>query len=293
MTFLINGEAADIELTDEKTIQDVVHSFTSQLDQGLMVSSLEIDGKYYPTDSPDLDRLSVDAVQTLHFEVATQEEVSVSLLQECKVMLSRVSDDMRQNGLAHHREFSDIFLWIIDTITTINRISVFPLAEAKLVVSTIQQIQNYLQGSDQDETRLQNLSSILDNLRLYLDSIQVKISSHFEIGKKDLQEMIETGETLLPRIAEAFQLGRDQEALGHVHTVINVIESCSLFLKKVLPTLNDERREEIQELYNDLNSLLGEMVESFENGDFVLLGDLMEYELPEKLRVYREQVLSH
>ncbi len=291
MNFFINGEPADIQLTTEKTIADVISSFSQEMEKGLMISSLEIDGTYYASDNTELEQLRVETVTTIHIEIATQEEVSISLLQESKVMLQKVAEDLRQNGFAHAREFGDIFNWIMDTITTINQVSVFPLAEAKLVISTIKQVWEYLNSPERDEAKMDNLASIISNLMLYLDSIQVKISSHFEIGKKDLIEMIETGETVLPQIAEAFQLGRDQEALTMVHTVINVIENCSLFLKRVLPSMAESKRDDIQDLYNELNSLLGEMVEAFENGDFVLIGDLMEYELPDKLRNYKEQVL--
>ncbi len=292
MTFLINGEAADVTFTEEKNAKDLMDSFMQQLDQDLIISSVLINEKYYSSDSEDLEQITLDQIQTINIEVATQEEVSVSLLQESKQMLHNISLDLKENGYSHAREFGEIFSWLTETITTINRISVFPLAEAKLVISTIKQVWEYLNSPEREETKLESLASIISNLIMYLDSIQAKISSHFEIGKKDLQEAVDSGLALLPQIAESFQLGKDQEALGMVHTIINVLESATLYIKRILADFSDDKKEEIQELYNDINNLLAEIVEAFENGDFVLIGDLMEYELPEKLQSYKEQILS-
>jgi hypothetical protein len=254
-----------------------------------MIASFEVNGKYYSTDDPSLAELPILSINKIDVEVASQEDVAVSLLDESKRILLTIADDIRKNGFAKSAEYFSLFDWIIETIEVINRLAIFEMTEVKMMTMTIRQVEVYLRNPEREESKIDQLAGILENLVQYLDSIQIKVASRFNIDKNDLIAAIDKGLETLPEISEAFQLGKDQEALSKVHTIIDLLESCTIYLKKNLAELK-EKEDNVDSMYEEMNSLLAEIVEAFEKGDFILIGDLMEYELSERLEKYKSLI---
>lgn len=292
MEFRINGEISDVKLTDERTAMDIVQSFSKHLKNGLQIYTLSINDRFYSPDNHELNQISVEDISTINIEVATKEEIAISLLQEAKNVILTIADDLKKNGFAHSKEFSELFDWINDTLNAINQVIAFNLSEIKLVTSTIHQIETYLESEERNESKIDSIINILENLIQYFDSIQLKIDSGYKIEKNELEQAITNGLEILPEISEAFQIGNDKEALTKIHTIINLLESCSIYLKQNLNLLIEQKGDEIDQMYNDLNGLLADIVDAFQNGDFVLIGDLLEYELSEKLESYKNIILG-
>lgn len=282
MEFKINGEVCDIQLEGEKNAADIIDSFSKQLESGVVIASLSINGKYYSPDNPDLKDISADSIRTIEVEAGTQEDIALSLLEESKLILINIADDLQKNGFDHVTQFNELFAWIMETLNAVNKVALFELAESRLLISTLTQVRDYVNSSERDPAKVESLGSILRNLIQYIDSIQIKLQKGFDISKRELLEMIDHGSNLLPEIAESFQLGHDQKAFEGIHTIINLLENCSVYFRSRLPEFKNNDLK-VSDLYEDLNALLGEIVEAFEKADFVLIGDLMEYELPEKL----------
>ncbi len=293
MDIKINGQTLDVTLENEKTAYDIIDSIIHELNgKDSIISSIEIDGHFYSLDDEGLKSISIDNIKFINIEIAKKEELVISLLDECKNMLFNISGDMKKNGFSHSKEFNDLFQWVIETIDSINQISQFKMVEAKLLISTINQIIDYLNGDQKELSKIETLTSIIENLVTYLDAIQLKISTNFSVSKDQVTESINGCVELLPEISEAFQMGRDKEALSKINTVISVLEMCCIYLRKNLSGFSSSERDEIDGLYNEINALLSRIVEAFENGDVVLLGDLLEYELPDKLESYKNIILS-
>lgn len=282
MEFSINGEICDIQLEGEQNAQQIIQSFSSQLETGMIIASLSINEKYYSPDNPELSKIPAESIETIKIEAGTQEEISLSLLEESKMILMNMADDMKQNKFEHVKQYNELLNWIMETLTAVNKVAMFELAESRLLISTLTQVRDYMNSEERESEKVESLASILTNLIQYIDSIQIKLQKGFEITKTELLDMIEHGSNVLPEIAESFQLGQDRKAFEGIHTIINLLENCSIYFKTRLPELKN-KDVRVSELYEDLNSILGEVVEAFEKADFVLIGDLMEYELPDKL----------
>lgn len=293
MILKVNGEKLDVTLEDEKSALDIVNSMVKAIhNDDALVASIQVDGKYYALEDEELKELKIDRIGEIDIELSSREELSSNLLGECKGMLKNISADMKQNGYAHTGQFKELFDWISGTIQAVNSVSRMNLAESRLLMSTIKQITDYLNSGERSEEKISSLASIIENLIDYIEAIRVKITADFNITSDQLEKEIEDCLTLLPEISSGFQAGKDREALGKINRVINVIELCSFYLQKNLGNFTGEEAEEVEEFYKDINFLLNQIVEAFENGDVVLLGDLMEYELPDKLEQYRSLVLE-
>ena len=293
MVLKVNGEKLDFTLENEKNALDVVNSTVKAVhNEDALVATVLIDGKYYALEDEALAGMKVDEIGEIDIELSSREELSTDLLVECKGMLKNIAADLRQNGYAHTVQFQELFNWISGTIQAIGSVTRMNLAESRLLLSTMKQITDYLNSEEKNEDKIPSLASIVENLVDYIEAIRLKITADFDITGDQLEKEIEKCLTLLPEISSAFQMGKDREALGKINQVISVIELCSFYLQKNLGSFTGEEREEVDEFYKDINSLLNQIVEAFENGDVVLLGDLMEYELPDKLEHYRSLVLE-
>ncbi len=293
MQLTVNEQVVDITLENETNAFDIIESLSSQIEKEIFISSIRIDNRYFaPDDKKSLKSISLKDIDQINIEVGTREEISITLLQEANRILQSVAEDLKQNGFSHEEEIGKVLAWVLETVQTVQKVSLLSLSEAKLVHSTLTQVLDYIQSSEKEPEKIPSLTQILLNLNEYVESIQLKISGNFNLTQEEMDQLIRHTLEILPEIAEAFQIGKDSEALEKIHTVINLIESCSLYIKKNLNNFSKEKEEEIGNLYDEFNSLLEEILTAFENTDFILIGDLMEYELPEKLENYQSIILE-
>lgn len=285
MRFLVNGQELNVDFDGEKTAYDVVVGFGAHLQKDQMIASVDVNGKSFAPDDDALKDIAFEEIEEIAFQAGTQNQIAVFVLMNAKELTFNIAADLKKNGFSHKKEYLEAIAWIQDSLSAVGAMAPFEMPEVKILNSTASSVLSYLQRESPEESRAAALSSIMENLVQYFDSIALKFQSGFVIDKKDLLEAIEHGFDLLPEISEGFQTGQDKDALAKVHVVINLLENCTLYLKSHLKEI-----ESADEVYENLNGILNEMVDAFEKGDFVLIGDLMEYELPEQLENYRDLI---
>ncbi|CBZ04610.1 hypothetical protein EXN25_03730 [Clostridium botulinum] len=84
--------------------------------------------------------------------------------------------------------------------------------------------------------------------------------------------------------SENFQSGNENKALESIPLIVDGIE----WLTQVIELTRDIQRSEIS--LGELNEKLEEIVEAVENGDFILVGDLFQYELIPVMEKIEEKV---
>ncbi|OPJ60885.1 hypothetical protein [Clostridium oryzae] len=85
-------------------------------------------------------------------------------------------------------------------------------------------------------------------------------------------------------ISTYFAEGRDSDASNHIGVFI---DDLSLTIKAINLTENVQK-EKIDT--SEINEVLNSMVEAFENSDFILLGDLFQYELSPILQKWNDKI---
>lgn len=289
MELWVNGEPLSIELENEENAFEVVSAAAKAIEgENGVIIGVTVDGKNTAVDDDILKDIPVDSIGKIELDVAQKSEVITSLLEESRQMLTNMANDIRTNGYGHTREFLELLAWVRETASTIGAFSPYELAETRIFSSTIKQLEDYLSSNEKDIEKIGALASIMENLNQYLDAMETKIVNDFSITREALIAQIDELIQILPEISEAFQTGKDREALTRINSVIEVLELCSIYIRRHLSEFSADNREEIENHYEEINQLLTRMVEAFENGDVVLLGDLMEYELPERLERYRQ-----
>ena len=88
----------------------------------------------------------------------------------------------------------------------------------------------------------------------------------------------------ITNVVNLIQEGNEIEGINNVVPVLEGIE----YISKVI-TLTKDVQKDIIEL-DDLNNQLNEMIEAFENEDYILLGDLLNYELLPVIEEIHEKI---
>jgi len=88
----------------------------------------------------------------------------------------------------------------------------------------------------------------------------------------------------IKEIVELFQSGKEMEAINKVTVVIDGID----YISKVVVLTKDVQKDEIS--LDDLNEQLQAIIEAFENEDYILIGDLFNYELLPIIENIQEEI---
>ncbi len=113
------------------------------------------------------------------------------------------------------------------------------------------------------------------------------------------QELFKVIDLLLvssKNIAQQFRQADDEEALDLLHDMLSVAQNFLDMLNKLRQQFNLENNEHFNENMQRFSELLSEMSEELQNNDWILLADLLEYELKpicEAWRVTIQELLNH
>ncbi|MCX7821422.1 MAG: hypothetical protein N2258_07090 [Brevinematales bacterium] len=291
MKLKINNEIIDFVLENEKNVLDVLKSLSQLLStEDALITRVLIDGNEINFDDDALSKMPVDNVREIEVVAQKKEEVIYDLFLECQRLLTEVKNSLKERGLSQKQEIIDAFIWVKDTIQTIGKTGYIGNSESITIISSIEKVIKFFE-LDEKDINIETLITVIDSLINYVKAVREKLI-YFQLPKKEeLGNLIDESLNLLPKVSEAFQIGKDKEALQSIEYLINVMEILTTFLKRNIKTFKEDKQEKVSKLYEDMNSLLVKVIEAFENMDMVLIGDLFEYELSNQLALYKEVVV--
>jgi hypothetical protein len=91
-------------------------------------------------------------------------------------------------------------------------------------------------------------------------------------------------------ISILLQTGKDRQAMD---TIVRFSELSQSLVRLVSSVFPENSKKDLEVFYQELNSVLSELLEAFDTKDSVLIGDLMEYEVAprlEKLRTFLQEL---
>jgi len=290
MQLYINGERVDVTLEHEKTAYDVVMSLTRIFaEEDKIITGITINGTFYSSDNEQLGAIPIERIEKIECEVSEKRAVVETLLEKSREICFSVAEDLRVNGYAHAAQYREILEWILEVLEIVQSISPVEMVESALIRHTILDLLGYFQGEEKKEADIPQLVQVMQSLGQYFELLVSKVVVPVKITREELGEALENLLAMLPQIAENFQLGQDKLAFDKIHQVISVLEMAVLYLRQNAETFS-AREDELENLAQGLNALLSDIVTAFEKSDVVYLGDLLEYELPEKIEAYKSLV---
>jgi len=130
-----------------------------------------------------------------------------------------------------------------------------------------------------------------------IETLEIEITTILDILNKNITNAEDYLKKLIPGIektAELFQMGSDQEASQLFVKIVDGIEWVSQVLNEILKALMADPKalqlngKTIQERHNTLIDLTNQLLEAHKNKDWVLVADLLEYEIAPYYKEWQE-----
>ncbi len=293
MKLKINNENIDYVLENEKTLMDVLISLSEELvKEEALITKVVVDGNEVQISDDKIKDMLVNEINEVEVFAQKKDDVIYELLFECQRLLNEVKKSLIEKKLEQKSEILEAFEWIKETVQTIGKTGYISSSECVTVLSSVDKMIGFINTVNGGGLEVSTLISVIDNLSNYIKAIKERIFSIKLPGPAEIENMIEDALKILPQVSESFQVGKDEEALDKIERVITVIEVLCNYLKRKIKDFSGEKEKEVTNLYEDLNSLLLQLLDAFENQDVVLIGDLFEYELSQRLKNFKLVVLG-
>lgn len=123
---------------------------------------------------------------------------------------------------------------------------------------------------------LKTSSATVDLLELELAQLKDLLANNLSNAKEYLEKLIPG----FQKAADLFRMGNEQEANKFY---LQIIDGIDWFSQVVLTIINTKQHvlegQSLEERQKKLNELMGQMLEANKNQDWVLMADLLEYEM--------------
>ncbi|MGL5722150.1 MAG: hypothetical protein ACRCY4_07120 [Brevinema sp.] len=281
MEFYINGNPVGVTPSPSDTLQSLIVAVEKQLEEGLIIVSLMVDGDYIALDDPKSLELAIEGIQKAEMLVATPSEVGINLLEDAKTLLLSSLEPLKSGMLGQKYTMMQSFAWIMESLDALRQSLPFPPADIALLHGAVGRILRSLDEAS-DETHCMDIAEAIEMLPDSFTRLQEKLQHPEQYTKESVVAVLTQTQEVLPQLAQHFQKGEDFEALSLLGGVIDAVD---MYVRFSASDKNEERHQFAEEI----NSLSSQLLEAFENKDYVLIADLIEYDFNDQLEAILEQ----
>lgn len=284
MDLYINESKIDFTLEGEKTLAAVIAALESWLaEQKLLLAELKVNGEEYDQTllkkNASLSLEAINEIRATATDLMGYEEIQVvSLLnyfqrfKQALATMDKQSLESLLEGFTERRErlgilFSDHPQFQADGTTALQLDRLF-------TGTTYEMIKMWDQAaSNQAQALCQEIISELEQRQQEYTRLAITSQKLFKTVMAKLKETV----SRLPEVSLLLQTGKDNEAM---QIIISFTEMTQLFFQLAANALSEQaERDQFAALSEELNIHLKEILTAFQQKDYVLIGDLCEYEL--------------
>ncbi len=315
MQIYVNDEKLTAKLTGEKNLQEVYQSFDKWLScQKRYILGLQVNGQ--EVSQGDLAQIQTDTTERLDFYVGDELDILLNSTAELDRYIDQVGAILFEQDILSkedQKNLKDGLQWVRQILTSIASISGTSLETMDSLVPGNNKgdaIHDILQSLEKHSNRFcekndrNAIEIFLTDLRACKFFVMQLNSQLQNIGASphELLKSIENYSTQLPEhkqtlinINEHFQKGEDTIALENLEKMTTQLDICisALYALDYRTYDKEKNKSQIIEILIDsvsfhsvtteLKQLLQELADALEQGDIVAVGDILEYELTEKL----------
>ncbi|MGL4367511.1 MAG: hypothetical protein ACRCTQ_04430 [Brevinemataceae bacterium] len=278
MKLYVNDTEIGFSANSDDTIQHLLKAVEKQLDHDLIISDMNIDGTYYPMDDPKILSILVSQIEIVKLSVNTRTDLIISLLDEGIQLIEVGSTELLNGSVLKHKEIISSLAWIIESLDAITASVPFPPTEMTLIRADLSYLIKQL--DECNNITLEEIIQLGRNLKgliLYMKQLQEKISNISAHSKESVFHKLQETQQSLPDLAYLFQTGKDFEAMQKLCGVIDTIE----MFTRYTASIPEDKKLEGQAIA--LKDLSAQLLQAFEQKDFILIADIIEYDLSEQI----------
>lgn len=319
MDVIINKEKIDFDLDGNENCGSIVNDLRSWLFQKkhIMLKTIVNSEEYNPVihDALIISEIKKIEIDTEHIEILT-----LNSLSELKNYADRVEDNIGKIN-AEPSKFSDqkildLFLqmkdgysWCVKAVDNISKVLQVGVDNVKInqlcndftmslnelapVIDPV--VIKRLMTSGRVASINNSLLMLIAELFTELKAKKTLLSFDELIERSaELREILSKLKDELITVSEKLQIGESVEAMNLLKEKFSTLESITNFFQQAQHSVSIDYKsilvndKSVQEYLDNYLKLLKELLDSFETKDYVMLADLIEYELTEYITVFIE-----
>ena len=294
MDILVNNEKINFTLENETSLGQVVDGLNNWLNNSaLAITSLKIEEReliFEPKE--DWTNLPLDQIKKLNIQAQLLKEIRISNFSNIMALLKILKDSIAGNDtekieyiLVQYSEMLSSLKTIFGKTTGSTTANEIFQIEQLLIGSTPQMISSWPHGIKKKTEGL--LDSLIDKLSERIKECMEPLKSLKLLEDELKKTSIEIGEVSL-----LLQTGKDKKAMDYIISFSKLSEKVLRILSYLkeanVISIKDFKIDDksVKDFFNDMNSVLCELIEAFEVKDLVLIGDLLEYEIAPRLESF-------
>lgn len=274
MELYVNDTLIDISLSRGDTVHSLLQALEGELGSRI-IATLVLDGVYSSCDSPEVLSRPLENIGKAEIIAATREELGIALISDAQNILSAASGELKNGSELHKKELTEGLEWVLESLDALRQSLPFPPADIAILHGAVADTLRFL-GKDLSSSEHSELAEALENFIQPLENLKSKLANPEIHSKESVLAKLAEVKEFLPELAGYFQSGRDVEALGLLGRVIDAIEIYARFSAR-LPS------GENRLFADELNGLSSSLLEAFENKDYVLIADIIEFDLGDQI----------
>lgn len=275
MVIKVNGEPIDYTLEKESSLQEVVKGVRAWAGgSGFVVTSIILGGKDILS-APEGSWAStpISTVSELDFRVLTPADVRLEHWAAVRVWMAALERELKFPGAS----LNDLALNISTTLLGIKKNPFLPPGSPDMErLSAILDGQDAASISGWPQEKREEAAAVLSRVGVVLDSRIKEAADPREAIGTQLPRLRELATAVID-VPLLLQTGRDRQAMEMVSAFTELFQK----LLDIVPFLpKDGERDRV---FEELNPILHQILSAFDARDFVLIGDLFEYEVAPRL----------
>ncbi|RKX93137.1 MAG: hypothetical protein DRZ90_13100 [Spirochaetes bacterium] len=267
MTISINDENINYTLEDEHDAGDILKGLTSWLEEsGLLIGGLEINHESMPLNETEWKSIPIESIDNISIEALSLREGRVRQLETARDFFILLETAIKTGDEESLKELYEGFRDLKGILPHLLNEGPHPT-----ILPHLEKVfeKGFKGTSSVSAAEAVQMASVLESRRRETASPESEARS----SAKTLAEMAES----LDDVAVQLQTGQDKTAM---ETIIRLTEILQMFMRS-LSWLDGS--DSVEEIMNDMNRVLSELEEALKEGDTVLIGDLLEYEIKPRL----------
>ena len=318
MNVFMNDQKLDIKLDGEKNIGEVYKSMSEWVAQAQKyILNTQIDKK--ELSQKEFKNIKIEDTNRVDFYVGDRIDMLLNCIEELDAYVDQVGSTLFEKESLSKDEMQHIkegLKWCRDILNSFSSIMKTSLGDLENIIMGqaiekhspnsnnsmfLEQLEKKLEVFKNEHGRLEieafleslrSLKTFINKLELQIRSIGAEPAELIDILKKFRENTPKLKQELID-INISFQKGNDAEALENLEKVTAKFDFCIMAIYAIDYCSQKEGESKITNLAIDsrnfydiaqeLISILKNVSEALEKGDIVALGDILEYELTEKL----------
>ncbi|MCB1326458.1 MAG: hypothetical protein H7A21_05940 [Spirochaetales bacterium] len=317
MNIFVNEQQLDAELTDEQNLEQVYAAVNNWIaDHKRYILGMRVDSQEVSLSA--LKELPTSEVQRVDFYVGDELDMVLTTLDELDRYVDQIGStlfELHQLSESDRTNLSDGMAWIRQILNSFSSIMHIDLGGMNVLVpgsqgsEAIDRILERLErrtqlfGKENNREAIEDFLEDLRSFKFFIMKLALQLRT-MNARQEDLVKQVEKFEAEIPAMAdeiasinESFNAGRDQKALETLDSTtdrLNAYLSALFALDYQLRRKGEKSIHEVEvasvpfhALASELTGMLRDLSGALEENDIVAAGDILEYELTDKLRGLR------